>query len=383
MKNQLHIIALLVIFLQAGWAQWQANLYFNQAYESNPFRLPENEPSWISVLDIGLQYNIGDFAISYRGDYTYFTNFLDRNHYWHQAALFGEIGSTNLGVYYNQRYNKDLFSLYDYYTAVAYINHTTDLGGINVYLAGNGILTKYAELSDLENIELNGMLRLNKSFETRTTIIAGFGMYYKDYTQSYTIIDTTAQSGSGQTGNGMGPGVGDGSTGYYYLELEAPSVSQWQGWVRLAQSVFERTGLAVQYHARRSLTGSARFVSGPTLGYNEESEIFDDPLGYELNSFGSELTSILPGQIILKASYYQGKKNYITQGIYLNEDLYDPETLRNDQYQTFSLNLRKTFPAGSLNYEIRLWYQWYSNTSNSFWYNYQNHYSSISFGINF
>jgi len=375
------ILILLIVSVQSGRAQWQADFYFNQAYESNPFRLPENEPSWISTLDMGLQYNFGDFAVSYRGDYTYFTNFLDRNHYWHQAAFFGEIGPTNMGLYYTQRFNKNDFTIYNYYTGVAYLNHSAELAGFNVFISGNAILTRYAELADLDNIEMNGLLRINKGFETRTTFISGLGIYYKDYTQSYTIIDTVANSSSGQMGEGMGSGSG--STGYYYTELEAPSVSQWQAWIRVAQSIFERTGLSAQYQVRKSLTGSARFVSGPTLGYNEESEIFDDPLGYELQSFGSELTSILPGQVILKASYYQGQKDYITQGIYLSEDIYDEKVLRHDRYNTVAVNLRKVFPAGSVNYEIRFWYQWYRNTSNSYWYNYQNHYSSISLGINF
>ncbi len=383
MRLIIHIIVSLIVLIQISRAQWQANLYLNQAYESNPFRLPESEASWISILDLGLQYDFGDFAISYTGDYTYFDNFADRNHYWHQAAFFGEIGATNLGVYYNQRFNKNDFTLYNYYSGVAYLNHSAELAGINVYISGNAILTKYAELSDLDNIELNGIVRLNKGFETRTTCIAGFGMYYKDYTQTYTMIDSVENSGGGQSGNGSGSGSGTGSTGYYFVELEAPSVSQWQAWARLAQSVFDRTGISVQYNLRKSLTGSTRFVSGPTLGYNEESEIFDDPLGYELQSIGSELTSILPGQVVMKASYYQGNKNYITQGIYRSEAIYDSETLRYDRYQTASFSLRKAFPAGGANYEVKLWYQWYHNTSNSYWYNYQNHYSSISFGINF
>jgi hypothetical protein len=286
-----------------------------------------------------------------------------------------------MGLYYTQRFNKNDFTIYNYYAGVAYLNHSAELAGFNVFISGNAILTRYAELTDLDNIEMNGLLRINKGFETRTTFISGLGIYYKDYTQSYTIIDTVANSSSGQMGEGMGSGSG--STGYYYTELEAPSVSQWQAWIRVAQSIFERTGLSAQYQVRKSLTGSARFVSGPTLGYNEESEIFDDPLGYELQSFGSELTSILPGQVILKASYYQGQKDYITQGIYLSEDIYDEKVLRHDRYNTVTVNLRKVFPAGSVNYEIRFWYQWYRNTSNSYWYNYQNHYSSISLGINF
>ncbi len=371
---------ILLALLGFSQAQWQADLYVNQAYETNPFRLPENEPSWISTLDLGVQYNFGDFAISYRGDYTYFTNFLDRNHYWHQAALFGEIGATNLGIYYNQRFNKNDYTVYDYYSGVAYLNHSTEIAGFNLFMSGNAILTSYAELTDLDNFELNGLIRINKSFETRSTLIAGFGAYYKDYTQSYTVVDTIAGS-SGQMGGGMGPGSG--SSGYYYTELEAPSVSQWQFWARAAQSIFERTGLSAQYQIRRSLTGSARFVSGPTLGYNEESEIFDDPLGYELQSFGAEITSILPAQIILKASYYQGEKDYITQGIYLDEEIYDEDILRNDRYKTATLNIRKVFPAGSVSYELKFWYQWYQNDSNSYWYTYQNHYSSISFGVNF
>ena len=382
MNTRSTIIAL-VCLAQAGWSQWRADMYLNQAYDSNPFRLPEPKASWVTTADLGMQYDFGGVAVSYQSNYPHFGSFPDHNHYWHQASLFGESGATNLGIYYTQRYNQDDFTLYNYYTAAAYINHSFDLSGINIYALGNGILTGYGELSDLDNIELNGIIRLNKGFETRTTLITGFGLYYKDYTQSYMTTDSSVTGGGGQMGGGMGPGSGSGPVDYYTVELDAPSVSQWQAWFRVAQSVLERTGLSAQVMIRRSITGSARFVSGPTLGYNEESEIFDDPMGYALQSVGSELSSILPGQVFLKISYYQGYKNYITQGIYLSESIYDPDILRNDRYTSVTLNARKSIPAGNMYYEIRFFYQWYRNTSNSYWYTYDNHYSSISFGISF
>ena len=144
-------------------------------------------------------------------------------------------------------------------------------------------------------------------------------------------------------GPGMGPGGGGGGgQGQYpiYTDTEAPSVSQLRLWLRAAQSITAATGLAVQYQNSFLLSGSNRYVAGITYGPNEESRIFDDPMGYESNSIGSELTQLLPGSILLKGAFYLTEKNYSSQGIYLDQENYDETTLRKDTYKSFWIRIQ-------------------------------------------
>ena len=374
------LIFLITILLSTTSAQLQTYIHLDQAYESNPFRYPDPQESWTSVIEAALQYNLSLVSVSYTGSYTLFTNFSERDYLWHQAAVFSTWENTRAGIYFNQRLNKSDYSLYNYYSFNGYINHSFALSSLNIYLAANGVINQYSELSDINNYELHSSVRLNRSFQTRTTLIGGLAIHYKKYTTSYSYLDTLTNYSSG-----MGPGGGQtaSKTLIQNIEVEAPSVSQFQYWLRAAQSLSQGTGLAVQYNARLSLKGSARYLAGLPYNYFDESEIFDDPMGYDLNSFGLELTQILPARFTLKTSFYIGKKMYTSQGIYLDEINFDESILRDDHYNTAQLSLKKVFSLGQTGFTMEIWYQWLNNKSNSYWYNYENHFTSLSLSISF
>jgi hypothetical protein len=361
-------------------AQIQTYVYFNGAYESNPFLLPDAQESWVSTIEGGIQLNISPISISYNGSYTNFSNFDERTYYWHQAALFSSFNKTNIGVYLNQRFNQNDYTVYNYNALTGYINHSKNMGTFNFYLAGNLIYNTYPELSQIDNLEINGSLRINKSFETRTTFIMGGSLHYKKYTSSYSYIDTLSISSGSASGQGMNTGM---QSVLQSIEVPAPSVSQFQYWVRIAQSLTQSTGVAAQIRSRINIEGATRTLPGLPFNYNQESEIFDDPMGYELQSIGVELTQILPAQIIMKASTYLGEKKYTAQGIYVNQDTFNSEILRADKYQTAHMSLRKNFLIDKTRLGVELWYRWYKNSSNSYWYNFNNHYGSVSLNLNF
>ena len=361
-------------------AQFQSYINLDQSYESNPFRYPEAQESWISAIEGAAQYNFTPLTISYTGNYTFFSNFSERNYYWHQAALFSTWENTRAGVYFDQRLNSADYSIYDYYSLTAYLNHSFTWNTVNMYFAGNAVLNTYSELSDLDNYELHSTLRLNKSFQTRTTLIGGIGIHYKSYTTTYTFVDTLNyyHSGMGPGGNTM-----DSEARIQNVEVEAPTVSQIQYWMRIAQSLADNSGLALQYNARLSLSGSTRYLAGLPYEYFDESDIFDDPMGYELQSLGLEFTQLLQPSLTMKASVYAGQKEYTSQGIYLDELNFDESTLRSDQYMTARLGLIKNVSLGNTGLSFLLEYQWLQNESNSFWYNYTNHYTNFSISFSF
>jgi len=384
------IITLLsFIFISNAHAQWITTFSLDNAYSDNPFRLPDAENSVITSFDFGIQHNFEDYSMSYTGSFSRFDQMMDRNFYWHQFAIFGNFKKSEWGFYVDGRWNGSNYNFYDYTNYNLYYNFTFQASNINYYWTNEVSVNTYSELPELDNFELSTNLKVNKSFETRTTLIAGAGFEYKKYLNAYpqyTTTDTTTASEATSyltvtAGPGGGYGRGSAST---YSDVELPSALQMTSWVRLAQSLFNTTGLAIQYDARFLLSGSNR----DALIYADESQIFDDPMGYESQAIGTELTQMLPWNMKLKGAYYYSEKNYSTQGIYLdeNDENYDESILRKDTRNTASATLQKTFSAdwfGKSTISLNLTHQWMKNVSNSYWYNYISNYTSLGLSINF
>ena len=98
-----------------------------------------------------------------------------------------------------------------------------------------------------------------------------------------------------------------------------------------------------------------------------------------------ELTQLLPFGIVLKGAYYNNKKNYATQGIYINEEDYGTDELREDTRKNAWVTLQKKISSkflGSNNMSVNLTHQWMENESNSYWYNYKSTYTGLGLSIN-
>ncbi len=405
-KLYLLVINLLLVFHLAN-AQWNFSLSYDQEYNDNPFHLPDAESSWISSLQFGTEHESKKFTVGYYGNYSHFNNILDRNFYLHQLALFGGSDTTGWGIFGEQRINKTAYNIYDYKDLNGIFRHRFSVAGLVANWQSKIQFNFYDQLSELNNWKLNSTLRFHKSFHTRTTIMAGVGVDYKNYLNSSQSIEVLPDSTISElnfptvsilyeTGNGHGNGGKGGGKGYRhgegdgfltqnsYFNLENPSVLQLSLWLRLAQSVTPTTGLAFQYYNRTLLSGQDRFISDISYSYSQESEIFNDPLGYESHSYGLELSKLLPNELILKLAANYVEKDYSAQGIYVNEENYDELTLRNDKHKTFYVNLKKDFEfiKGST-LAMSLYYQWISNNSNSYWYNYNNNFCSVGFEFEF
>jgi hypothetical protein len=406
LKLFLLVVNLFLVFHTAR-TQWDFTFSYEQEYNDNPFRLPETQESWISSLQFGAEHELNKYAVGYYGNYSHFNNILDRNFYWHQLVFFGGSDTTGWGVYGEQRINKSVYNIYDYKDLNGFFKHRFSIAGIVSNWQSKIQFNFYDQLFELNNWKMNSNIRFHKSFQTRTTIIAGAGFDYKNYLNSSQLIEVdpdtiiselnfpttsvlnVAGNGHGSGGNGGDKGYrhGDGE-GYLtqnsYVNLENPSVLQFSFWLRLAQSITPTTGLAFQYYNRTLLSGNDRFISDISYNYSQESEIFNDPLGYESHSIGSELSKLLPKEVMLKLAAYYVTKDYSAEGIYVDEENYDELILRNDKYKTFYFNLKKEFEfiKGST-LTTSLNYQWISNYSNSYWYNYKNNFCSIGLEFEF
>ena len=213
-------------------------------------------------------------------------------------------------------------------------------GDFNFYSNLEGTLNYYSQLEELDNFNFDAGVKMQRSFESGTTIILGTIFHYKKYLNNIFVEDSVTQSTGGSPGQG-GMGQGGQNVNTIYSEYDAPSVSQIQYWVRLAQSVTSTTGLALQFQSRIIAGGTSRYLSFIAFNYADESQIFDDPLGYENTNFGVELTQLLPYGFVLKGAYYHNNKDYSTQGVYTDSENYNFQQLRKDERKNAWITLKK------------------------------------------
>ncbi len=387
------IVFFLFIFYYSGFSQWYYTVSTSQEYNTNPFRLPDGASDYIAQFALELQHDWSKISARYTGSYLQFNQNSAHNYYWHQLYLGG--GDTTRWYFRTEnRLNRNDYDYYDYLQFTGGINHRSFRNNTLLQMGVNFSVNTYPRLSELDNFQFNGFLTYHHSFQTRTTFIGAASYNFKAYLNPYDYVvesstDTeilTLVSSVDGYGGGRGrrdtSGMGGVIAPWYYGSqfMETTTVSQIVLSARLAQSLTRFTGLALQYNLRKSLTNQDRSLAGLVPGYQDESRLFDDPMGYEGQTVGVELSHIFPFFVYLKLAAYWKEKNYISQGIYLDEENYDENILREDQYKTAWVSLRKKWAlTESIALSLNAYYQWTDNTSNSYWYQYQN--QSISLGL--
>ena len=376
MKNLRTAFTLLMLlsFASGALAQVNVNVAYEREYNSNPFRSVNPAPSWISVYDIGVSYMFENTAIGYFGLYDRFTNIQDRDFYWHQIAYWGAQDGASYGAMIEQRMNVSGYNTYNYNTGTAYLNYRYRNDTMSWLFSGSGDVSLYPALDDFDNFKLSTGLQVNKSLPSRTTLIGSIGLNYKRYFTEIESIDSV------QTGGMRG---GQMTTVSSYT---SPAITQLNWKARVAQSLTNTTGLAIQYQHRYLFDNTDRSLAELAYTATMETEIFDDPMSYEGFSIGGEITQLMPFGFTLKAAYYHFNKNYTSQPVYIDADTYTEERNREDKYNTSWLYLERDIGFGLFqgNYmTLTLLYQLKQNSSNSYWYNYNMEYGSIGIEYNF
>ncbi len=379
MKKYLLITALIMaIGIVPAAAQWQFTLSTDQSFDTNPFRYADALASYVASADVGLQYSGRELAVSYTGSYNFFEAYGERNYYWHQLALFHEYQSGEWGAFVNQRINKTDYNVYDYSTFSLYSTYMFRAAGMNYRWYSQLSYDSYSQLSELNNVNLYTGLRMNHSFESGTSFIVNGGYTFKQYADPAGTIENpqpVVLGGGFRDRGGMmgGGGFHDNSS------FSAPSLSKVDWSLRVAQSLWAKAGLALQYRGSYNLSSRSRNVVG--LAYGNESLIYDDPTGYNLQSIGAELTWILPLGITWKSAYYYSDKTYVSQGIYDADGSY-MESIGRQDYRRMAWSYFSKRLALDANTAITpvLRVQWLENQSNSYYYDYRT--TSVSLGLN-
>jgi len=385
------IFSLLLLFpVQPLFSQWYYSLYVEQEFNSNPFGIPEPQQDQISRLSMGLQKDWDQVSVQYFGSYLSYLQNSARNFYWHQLYIGGGSDQTGWNIAAENRLNQEEYDLYNYLTIRAGFLHALNSNDFLWRVRGTFSLNNFLQIEELNHLLFAASGSVNRSFHTRTSLIAALTFNYKYYLEpepsaeippdsnfSYLASVSSVNQGPG-SGHGSGDGGGNGF--YYTSSMETPQVAQIFLSLRLAQSLTHSTGLAIQYQTRLNLNKYDRSIAGLIPGYTTESQIFDDPMSYEMQSYGTELTQILPYLISLKIAAYHQQKQYVAQGIYIDPENYTDTIRREDTFNTAWLILEKRFNFklfAETSLALQFTYQWVDNQSNSYWYDYNSQYYSV------
>ena len=364
-KSIIYILIISFLGLNSVNAQWRLSLATTQEYSNNPFSSPIASPSMVSSLNLGIEKDFNGISLGYYGNYTSIFDVSERNFFWHQVGVWNLTDSTIYGIYFEQRANTEDYSSYNYSNINAYYKQNFSFSSFNVL--GNIALsyTDYSYLTDLRNLLLSTGLMINKSFETKTTLIGGVNFNYKNYVSSdlnsNELVGDSLQSSSSNA-----------------------FTSQLSSYLRIAQSITENTGLALQYTNQSIIGGTANFIRELDYIYGDESQYFDDPISYQGNKYSAQLTQMFSETMILRLYLSYATKEYPSQASYETEDIYDESIIRLDKRSDFNLSLSKYFYFGSEEQNallVSLSYNLLDNNSNSYWYNYKT--NEISLSLNF
>ncbi len=373
-KKVFWILTIIFISSSSVFAQLNFSLSTQQEYNDNPFHSPVPTKTFISSADFGVENNFNELSIGYYGSYLNFDVIPERNFYWHQFAVWKDFDDAALGFYAEQRIGKDIYTYYNYKNYTFYYQNHFELGPFSISLLPNANVTTYDEINILDNFKASVGLTLNKGFDTGTTFIVGGSLNHKIYlnpTQSgtYTYLDE----------NNLPVEAA-------YKDRNISSITQLVSFGRIAQSITSSTGLAVQYTNRSIFNKFGSYIKDLNIYYGDESEMFDDPVNYQGNNLGVELTQILFDDLEIKAGYYLNSKFYPSQGVYDQLYNYDTGAMRNDTQNIFNFSVKKNIPlrmANDLNLSLGINYQAIKNNSNSYLFNYTSNSINFNIGLSF
>lgn len=373
-KNVLIIFSFVLLINNNILAQWTFGISTDQEYNSNPFRSPLATKTFISTVDFSLENDLNTFSVGYYGSYINFSELSDRNFYWHQLAIWKDFENGTMGLYTEQRLNNELYNYFNYSNYTAYFLHRFNLKDFYFSFNPNLSLTTYKNIGILDNLKASVSLNVNHSFETETTLILGGTFNYKKY------LDPN-QSGVFTYLNEFNQLVTEN-----YNDQNVSSITQIISYLRVAQSLGNKTGLAAQFTNRSIINGFANQVKELNMIYGDESEIFDDPVNYEGNSISIELTKIFDEEWTFKLGYYLNNKFYPSQGIYNSLSEYYTDIMRTDIQNIFNININKSFSlneAETTSLSLTLNYQYINNKSNSYWFKYNANSFNVGLSLEF
>lgn len=374
-----HSTYIAIIFLFIGsslHAQFSSRFNVTSSFDDNIYRSPFPTSDLLTDLELNLIYEAGEsnLRFQYNGNMILYRDLKIQNFSVHSLGThyfksFGEddIHSFYLGGDWTSRINGDDYNYYDFNQLYAYFNLRLDLDYMFLKTGYNFRYRNYLNIPELSNYRHYLFAQINKSFETRTTVILEADLGYKSF--------TTKEMFETMDGGRLGQGQHSQTYTYSTTSLtEIPPMGQLILLARVAQSIYDKMGIYIQYRQQVSLTDDPTYFTADYYYYDED--LFDDPFSYNGKNVSTQLTWLLPWTTSLRVGGSIIAKDYLKEQAYISiEDTIGLGNKRSDDQNSLYIDISKTFHFNKrwLNsLRLNFYYNFVDNRSNSFWYNYKN-----------
>lgn len=326
-------------------------------YSNNPFRLPEKTAQSLASLTAGADYQLDSTTFTFYSDYYSFSKDPVRNYFSYSLSADTKLNNILFGASLGSRINQPDYNYFNYYDLSLYLAHQFDWLGISNELMVNYGYTRFSNFNSFDNYIFNLDYTGNCSFDSKTTLMFNASVNYQKFFN--TPLDK---------------------------KKSTPSYTLFSSYLRAAQSVTEKTGIAYQFDFSKMISFNGNSLEKWTYGYGDETLLFDNFYSSDGLAHTFELTQVFPYDITFKSGIYYGENNYPAQSIYADAENMDFNKLRKDYTSSAYFTIKKPFYLDSQNsvaLNLNLQYYYLSNKSNSYWYNYNTNSYSLGLSLSF
>ncbi|MGB5530740.1 MAG: surface lipoprotein assembly modifier [Ignavibacteriaceae bacterium] len=366
MKQKINFPLLLVLLITASSFNLKAQLYLTADiegyYDDNIFNNYLGASDFINAFTGELGYDFeteqNNFEIYYTGFFNRYYKYTDKSTTIHKIGavntyLFSEYDNPlNVGINYAVRINKEDYYIYDFNQVSAYANYMQSISESNkIQLGVIGNRIDYENFSLFSHYQLKAFFRSINSFESRTSLTAAVEIDQKNYIEDYQ------------------------SEGFANEALQAKLFLQ------LGQGITDDLGLSAYAFFRNNLSGGNRYFNTTDYIYYEE-ELFNDIYSNEGIETGLTLSYLFLPNIMGKIAGRYEIRNY-TDLPAADKEGNDLNELRQDDQISVGASLE--FGLGEIlsGLYLSLNYNYIKNTSNDYYYDYNNQIYAITLGFDF
>jgi hypothetical protein len=359
-----HIILTAVLVSLFGFLHADTlTLYFNHGATDNLFQNAFAESDHLSSLGFSLDKDMGRISLFAEGSYsylyenpnlTYFTQDLGLDHVWvlgEKSGLYFSL--TGRGTFYRSDYND-----FNYGAVNAYGAYKSYLSPTSIFKAEYSLTIRDYRLSQFDSYSHALDVKLDKYFQSRTTIQAALSWGHKFYFHPYpaeTDLLPADSSTPSISGSDMGQGMGRGKRwGLMWSSPTWTSPASDQGGQGIqtltlkgliAQGIGDRIGIRFSGVRQWSISGLNPF-SQVWEFYTVENPFYDR-YAWDGHEWGVQLTVLAPWDAQLRLGYAFSHKEF--PGIeVLDAEGLSTGLMRSDGRRRWEARLAKDFSRFAL-----------------------------------
>ena len=370
--KSLLVLALLVLSPRVALAQWESEVSVSTTFESNVLRSYNSYQDRITEGRIYVAHQWDFPAVTgllfYHFNSVSFNDLTDHNYIINALGINGEHkfadgGWLKGGFHAAKREDRGAYNTLNYSEFEGFVDsripYKENLTAVTGYTLRKRLYRVAAELDHWEHLVYGGA---TIAFSDGTTVSMLSEVGYKKY-----LLPLFSSGGSGKSGD------------------DAAKVGQWANTLRFSRPLLDNLGLMVYGRGRMNFGDQELYVSGLSLKYFSENDLYDDRYGYESRECGGMLSYRLPHALVLRIGYDYADKRYQQMVLDLDGTVIVDEGTRNDTISGIWGRAEKRFSFSGDKSPLNLYgeYKWLRNNSNDPLYRYSASSTTIGVAVTF